>query len=144
MFVTASTSQQIKWTTAKERVCSDSVLRLGKMSDHSEANRRWENQVKEFRQFDSYRELLGINGETMEFARNIFTGFSSYLKRKSIEPEEFTDRINFMSTFNDIDWTRKGNGGNCISNSAKGKAHARRFSQAHWMFLGPGDEKKLD
>ena len=30
------------------------------------------------------------------------------LKRKNIEPEEFTDRIVFMSTFNDIDWTKKG------------------------------------
>ena len=34
------------------------------MSVHSEANRRWENQVKEFQQSISQRELLGIDGET--------------------------------------------------------------------------------
>ena len=43
---TPSHDQVITWTKAKVRVYSDSVLRLVKMSDHSEANRRWENQVK--------------------------------------------------------------------------------------------------
>ena len=42
--------------------------------------------------------------------------------------------------FNDIDWTRKGNDGICISNSEKVKEHAKRFSKGHWTFLGPVDD----
>ena len=34
------------------------------------------------------------------------------LQRLNIEPEEFGDRIIFMSMFNDIEWTVKGNEGN--------------------------------
>ena len=44
---TLSHDQVIKWTKARERVCSAFVLMLGEgMSDNSEANRRWEGQVK--------------------------------------------------------------------------------------------------
>ena len=39
------------------------------------------------------------------------------LERKNIKPEEFTDRIIFMSMFNDIDWTKRGNDEMCISNA---------------------------
>ena len=62
--------------------------------------------------------------------------------RRNIEPEEFGDRIIFMSMFNDIDWTAKGNEENCISNSDKVKMYAKRFSKGHWTFFGLGDEKK--
>ena len=76
----------------------------------------------------SYKELPGIDGEPLEFEWNILTGFSSLqilqniqhdLRERNVEPEKFTDRIIFMSIFNDIDWTRKGNDGICISNSEK-------------------------
>ena len=96
----------------------------------------------------SYKELLGIDGEPIEFE---WKGFSSLqflqkiqddLQERNIKPEEFTDRIIFMSVFNDIDWTRKGNDGICISNSEKVKEHAKIFSRGHWAFRGPGDEKK--
>ena len=43
--------------------------------------------------------------------------------------KKFGDRIIFMSMFNDIDWTRKRNEEICLSN-------------AHWTFLGLGNEKK--
>ena len=43
---TLSHDQVITWTKAKVRIASDSVLCLVTLSDHSEANRRWENQVK--------------------------------------------------------------------------------------------------
>ena len=48
-----------------------------------------------------------------------------------------------MSMFNDIDWTRKENEENCISNSVEVKMYAKRFSQGHWTFLGRGVEKKF-
>ena len=44
--------------------------------------------------------------------------------------------------FNDIDWTKKGNAGICILNTEKIKEYAKMFSQGHWTFLGPGNEKK--
>ena len=64
------------------------------------------------------------------------------LRKRNIKHEKFTDQIIFMSMFNDIDWTRKGNDGLCIWNSAKVKEYAKRFPQGHWTFRGHGDEKK--
>ena len=61
---------------------------------------------------------------------------------KNIKPEEFTDRVIFMSMFNDIDWSRRGNDEISISNAEKVKYYAKRFLQGHWTFLGPGSEKK--
>ena len=55
--------------------------------------------------------------------------------RTKHEPEKFTDRIIFMSMFNDINWTRKGNDGICISISEEVQEYAKRFSQEHWTFL---------
>ena len=97
-----SLDQAIKWTKAKVRVYSDSVLCVGKMKKSKEAIKIWEGQVEEFKMYLTYEELLGIAGEATAFEWNIFPGFSSLqilqeiqqdLKRKSIEPEEFTDRI---------------------------------------------------
>ena len=96
---------------------------------------RWEGQVKEFKMSPSYKALLGIDGEAIEFEWNI-------LRERNIEPEKFTDRIIFMSVFNDIDWTRKGNDVICMLNSEKVKECAKRFLHGHWTFLGLGDEKK--
>ena len=96
----------------------------------------------------SYKELLAIDGEPIEFEWNVLLGFSSLqilqkiqenLRERNIKPEGFTDRIIFMSMFNDIDWTTKGNDGICISNSDFVKKYAKRFSQGHWTFLGLGD-----
>ena len=100
--------------------------------------------MKEFR-------LLGIDGEPIEFEWNIFPGLTSLeilqriqkdLQDQNIEPEKFEDRIIFMSMFNDIEWTRKGNSEQCVSNSEQVKNYAKRCSRGHWTFLGPGDEKK--
>ena len=64
------------------------------------------------------------------------------LRSRGLEPEEFRDRIIFMSMFNDIDWTKRGKSEKCISNSDQIKNYAEIFSQNHWTFLGPRDEKK--
>ena len=146
-----SHDEVIKWTKAKVFVYSDSVLCFGKMLIPSEANERWTGQVVDFQLSDSYAELLRNDGEPNEFEWNILPGLTSLqilqkiqddLQGRLIEPEEFGDRIIFMSVFNDIDRTLKGNEGNCISNSDKVKTYAQRFSQGHWTFFGLGDEKK--
>ena len=114
-------------------------------------DKRWEGQVADFRLSASYGELLGIDGEPVEFEWNNFPGLISLqilrkiqndLQEQNIEPEKFEDRIISMSMFNDIEWTRKGNEENCISNSEKVKTYEKRISQGQWTFLGPGDERK--
>ena len=96
--------QVIKWRIAKVLVYSDSVLCLGKLSDHSEANRRWEGQVADFQLSASCEEFLGIDGEPIELEWNTFTGRTSlqilqriqnHLEKRNIEPENFGDRIIF-------------------------------------------------
>ena len=63
-------------------------------------------------------ELLGIDGEAIEFEWNIFQGFTSLqifqkiqndLQERNTDPEQSTDRIIFISMCNDIDWTEKRN-----------------------------------
>ena len=86
----------------------------------------------------------------IEFEWNILPGVTSLqilqkiqgdLQGRNIEPENFGDRIIFMSKFNDVDWTRKGYEEKCISNSEEIKMYAKRFSQGQWTFINPGDEK---
>ena len=97
-----------------------------------------------FQQSSSYAELFGIDGETVEFEWNIFPRLTSLemlqkvqedLRSRRLEPEDFQDRVIFMSMFNDIDRTMRGNSEKCISNSEQIKNYAGRFPQDHWTFL---------
>ena len=134
---TLSHHQVMKWTKERARVYSDAVLCLGKMTDPADANRRWEGQVEELRQTDSYRELFGFDGEPIEFEWNVFPGLTSLedlrkmqkdLQEQNIEPDNFEDRIIFMSMFNDTDWTRRENSEQCFSNSEHVKNYAKKFT----------------
>ena len=60
----------------------------------------------------------------------------------SIQREDFTGRIIFMSMFNDISWGSKGNEQECELSAQPVSINARRFSPGRWSFLGPGSEKK--
>ena len=83
---------------------------------------------------------------------NIFQRFSSlqilqeiqkdWARKNNIQPEEFKDRIIFMSMFNDIDWSRRKNDENWILNAKKVKNYAMKFSQEHWTFLSTRSEEK--
>ena len=108
--------QVIKWAKATVHVYSDSVLCLGKMHSHSEANEKWRDQISVFQQDDEYAELFGIFGEPIEFEWNIFPGFTSLqilkvirkdLETRQLNPEQFGGIILFMSIFNDIDSAKK-------------------------------------
>ena len=37
---------------------------------------------------------------------------------------------------------QRGNKENCIANALRVAEYARTFTQGHWLFLGPGFEKK--
>ena len=73
---------------------------------------------------------LGIDGEPFEFEWSIFPGFTTLqilqkiqdkLDARQTSPEEFEDRIVFMSMFNAVDWTKEENSKDCFSNSEKVK-----------------------
>ena len=46
---------------------------------------------------------------------------------RKIKPEQLEGRILFMSMFNDIAWTSKGNSSDCVSNSEKERDYAKGF-----------------
>ena len=94
--------QTIKWAKAKVHVNSDSVLCLGKMHSHSEANEKWKSQIKEFQESNEYAELSRIDGEPIEFEWNVFTGFAKIeilretvkdVNARQINPEQFEGLI---------------------------------------------------
>ena len=64
------------------------------------------------------------------------------MKRQNIEPELYSDRVIFTSTFNDIVWTARNIEETCASNSEKVKLYTQRFPKGHWTFIGPGTEMK--
>ena len=140
----------IDWKVSPWTVYSDSVLCLEKMQEQSEANQRWNAQLEEFQQSNSYRELFGIDGEPIEFEWNIYPGRASLeilqriqknLQDENIGPEHFEGRIIFMSTFNDIDWTKNGHSENCDSNSEhqcfeRGILKKKRWQMYHTLQCG--------
>ena len=60
----------------------------------------------------------------------------------SIQPEDFTGRIIFMSMFNDISRGSKDNEQECESSAQLVSIYAERLSPGRWSFLGPGSEEK--
>ena len=101
----------ISLSHTKNYVFSDSVLCLGKMNENPQSNYAWEDRLTWFKSSSQYRALDNIDGEPMEFEWNIFTGFTTlqlvrevqeFLSKLSVQPENFTGRIIFMSMLNDM------------------------------------------
>ena len=140
----------IKWTKAKVCVYADSVLCVGQVKDISGATERWKGQVEGLTLYSSSQDAVAVGGEPTKLEWNNFPGFSSFSlffarsrttwRQKNIKPEDFKDRVIFMSMLNDI--VRKKNGENCISNAEEVRTYATKFTQGHWTFLGPGSEEK--
>ena len=135
----------------KVYVFSDSVLCLGKIHQHLESNEAWKNRIAGIQSGRSCRDYDGINGESTEFERNIFPGFTTLqlcgkindlLSDLGQTPETFTGRILFMSMFNDISCDGKGNKEECLANARVVKVLAKKFGFGQWSFVGPGSEKK--
>ena len=146
-----SDEEVISLSHAKVYVFSDSVLCLGKVHQNPQSNTFCEDKLMWFKSSPEYRALDAIDVEPMEFEWNIFPGFTTlqlcckvqeFLSKMSVEPEDFTGRIIFMSMFNDISWGSKGNEQECESSANLVSISARRFSSGRWSFLGPGSEKK--
>ena len=58
-------------------------------------------------------------------------------------PEQFADRITFMSMYNDMVWGNEKNKSLCIENSALVSECATKIPKGHWSFLGPGCEVRF-
>ena len=100
------------------------------------AERRWKGQVEDLRMYSPYQDAVKIDGEAIEFEWKIFTGISTLtilheiqrdLDQKNIQPEDFSDRIIFMSMFNDIVW--KTDDENRVYNAEKVNDYAKKSYQ---------------
>ena len=123
---------------------------LGTMSENPLSNIVGEDKLTWFKSSSQFRALDTIDGESMEFECNIFQGFTTLQlcnkiqelrSRLSVQPENFTGRIIFMSMFNDISWWSKDNE-KCELSAKLVSICAKRFSSGRWSFLGPGSNKK--
>ncbi len=74
------------------------------------------NQVSTLKKCHTIKELRGLDGEPIDFEWKIFPGakvldtlheIQADLQGKHVTPEKFSDRIIFMSMFNDLDLERK-------------------------------------
>ena len=110
----------------KVHVFSDSVLCLGKMNENPQSNYAWEDRLMWSKSSSEYRALDTIDGEPMDFEWNIFPRFTTlqlvrevqeFMSKMSIQPEDFTGRILFMSMFNDISWGSQDNEQECESSA---------------------------
>ena len=114
---TLSNDKVIKWAKEKVHVYPDSVLCLGKIHEHTEANAKWKDQLQEFQPSNDFKDLFGIDGDQLEFEWHIFAGRTTLeclqeirdkLEACPARPERFEGRIVFMSMLDDIDLTKKG------------------------------------
>ena len=142
--------QIINLQRAKVYVFSDSVMCLGKMHENPRSNIAWELRLEWFKSTPEYRNFDRIDGEPLEFEWNMFPGFNTLelctevqelMSKMSIQPEDFTRRIIFMSMFNDISWKSKDNEQECELSAQLVSMCAERFSPGRWSFLGLGSEK---
>ena len=143
--------QVISLQRTKVYVFSDYVLCLGKIHENPQSKKAWEDRLTWFKSSSEYKALDNIDGEPMEFEWNIFPGFTAlqlvrevqeFLSRLSVQPDNFTGRIIFMSMFNDISWGSKDNEQECELSAKLVSIYAKRFSPGRWSFLAPGSEKK--
>ena len=81
----------------------------------------------------------------MEFEWKIFQGFTTlgileeilkFMTELHCEPEQFNDKIIFMSMYNDIVWGKRGNTEKCETNSVTVANCARRFPLGTLVILG--------
>ena len=137
---------------ANVRIYSDSVLCLGRMSSsRQEASEKWSNQVNEFKMYCAAYEFYGIDGEAIEFERNISQDLQhcrSYRRpRKTCNARTWNQNDSVTGSYScqcstTLKWEKRNIEETCISNSERVKLYAQQIPQDHWTFIGPGNEIK--
>ena len=89
----------------------------------------------------------GVNGIRVEFlpgftTLQILAELQKMTNEMQCEHEQVTERIIFMSMYNDIVCREKGNIELCNASSRTVAGHAKRFGQGHWSFLDEEQKKK--
>ena len=106
---------------------------------------RWKSQVEEFKMSPSYQELLGIDGEAIEFPRIFDIADTSEKSSMMCEKETLNLKSSQTGSSSCRSTTSIGQRKEMMeffSNSQKVKDYARRFLQGHFSFPGLGVEKK--
>ena len=136
-------------TNAKTYVFSDSVLCVGIWD--MVLSRPGRAQLTGIRENNHFKDMNRIDGMPTVFEWKIFSGITTsgllekiqcLMRDLQCEPENFKDRIIFMSMYNDTTWREKGNTERCEYNSQTVAEYARKFPRGHWSFLGLGSDKK--
>ena len=76
------------------------------------------------------QSLQGICIESTECQRS---SSGKYSQESQCEPENFKDRIIFMSMYNDIEWKAEGNKEQCEYNSQTVANYALKFTRGHGL-----------
>ena len=133
-------------TNARAYVFSESVLCVVKMGDDPLAT--WKSKIKRSSENNHFMDMNRIDGMPTEFEWKIFPRIQKLgllEKIKSLmtdlhcEPENFEDRIIFMSMHNNTEWKAKGNTEQCEYNSQTVANYARKFHRGLFWCL---DQKK--
>ena len=148
---TLITDRALQFATAKTYVFSDSVLCLGRISD--EPVKAWGKQDQVAfgnalsQRFGSDRR--GADGVRVEKFPSIHNIGNS--RRDSKDDRRLNQSVNQSNSKEGssscqctmtLTGQKRGNKDNCIANALTVTEYARRFTQGHWSFLGPGSEKK--
>ena len=121
--------------------------------DEREPNIKYclEDKLTWFKNSSQSRSLDTIDGEPMEFEWNIFPRFTTlqlshkvqeFLSNMSTEPEDFIERIIFMSMINDISCGSKENERECERSAQLVSMCAKRFGASQWSFSSDLDQKR--
>ena len=138
------------WNTfqwSRLTLLSDPAAKLIKMKVHCVGvpnpgpSNNWAKKIR------GCMERTRIGRQRSAFIWHVLPGASNFdIKRLSKEylngqtPESFDERIKFMSMFNDIEWTKKGDTETCLHNAREVAAFATQVKPGHWCFLGPASE----
>ena len=118
------------------------------MNENPLSNIAWEQRLEWFKSSPEYRTLDRIDGEPMEFERNIFPGLNTLQLSQEVQElllrlkhqRIFQGRFVFMSMFNDISCGSRDNEKECMS-MLNFSQFAKRFGAGQWSFLGSSEKK---
>ena len=120
---------------SKTYVFADSVLCLGGISPVP--IQAWRFKITWYLETRYLKDLNRIDGESMEFEWKNFPGFTT-LTTLAVNQSKFKEGSSSCHCME----RERGNRENCVANSVSVAAHAKKFPQGWWSFLGSGFEKK--
>ena len=113
-------------TNTKTCAFSDSVLCVKNEDDPTAT---WKSKIKWY----SENDRMPTEFEKI-FPLDLLEKIQSLMTDLQWEPENFKDRIIFISKYHDIEWKAKGNKEQCEYNSQTVANDACKFPRGHWSF----------